>query len=205
MGTTTRYALPYPDTGSSVAIPRDIKALADGVDAILYAQLQAIKSAIPRVAWGNLQVAVLAGTASSAYVTVTFPVGRFVNPPQIVADCEDREWFATSIMQSASSATVAATWYAGVIGFNVTPVVGWLAVETPASVPSALTAGVLGSDVRADTRSTTPQPEGDVTAVCRTSGCTNANIPLRVPVMDLDTPYVVCGVCGKRVNDLTQA
>lgn len=194
MGTTTRYTLPYPDTASSVAVPRDIKALADGTDSVLYAQLQAIKSAISRVATGKLQVPVLAGNASSAYVTVTYPVGRFVNPPQIVANCEDREWFATSIAQNAVSATVAATWYAGPIGFNVTPAVAWIAVEVPATVPSTLAVGTLLS---------TPQPEGDVTAVCRTSGCTNGNIALRVPVMDLTAPYVVCGVCGKRVNDVT--
>lgn len=34
MGSTPTYGLPYPDTTSSVDIPRDIKALADAVDAV---------------------------------------------------------------------------------------------------------------------------------------------------------------------------
>lgn len=32
MGTTTRYALPYPDPNSSVDVPRDVKALAEKID-----------------------------------------------------------------------------------------------------------------------------------------------------------------------------
>lgn len=35
MGATTNYGLPYPEPGDSVDVPRDIKALADRLEASL--------------------------------------------------------------------------------------------------------------------------------------------------------------------------
>lgn len=42
------------------------------------------------------------------------------------------------------------------------------------------------------------------TVTCHTAGCGNADVPIDVLAPDVDTPLVVCGVCGYPITTLTR-
>lgn len=69
----TQNGWPYPASTATPDPPRDIKALADRLDAVLPAAMAAGLAAVPANA-----------TGPTSTVAVTFPVGRFTVPPIVV-------------------------------------------------------------------------------------------------------------------------
>jgi hypothetical protein len=178
MGTTSHFQLPYPDPGSSVDVPRDVKALAESVDPKLL-----------RVATGTFNVYIAAGSWSSYGWTVTYPAGRFVTTPILVTNCADVEYYSTSVPVSPTGANVAASWnVAQPLGAPVTPTINYIAIEIPGLV-TGLRALPFADAVNA-------------TVICHTGGCGNADIPLVVPISNPDEFAVACGVCGQPITDV---
>jgi hypothetical protein len=49
-----------------------------------------------------------------------------------------------------------------------------------------------------------PAPTRQAVVTCRTAGCSNGTIPITVIVPDVPDPFVICGVCGQPITDITQ-
>jgi hypothetical protein len=105
MGTTSRFAFPYPEPTSSVDVPRDVKALADAVDAR---------------AWASGRVThTFPGNSVFAGAVVTFPPGRFPSVPDLQLT-SGVSWYLVS-WGTPISATSVQTWSRTVLGTNPTP------------------------------------------------------------------------------------
>jgi hypothetical protein len=48
----------------------------------------------------------------------------------------------------------------------------------------------------------TEQTLKSFTVTCKTKKCDNGEIPIEIQTYD-DEPVVICGVCGKKISDIT--
>ena len=113
----TASGIPYPAETATPDVPRDIKALADHLDARL-PQAQAT---------GALSVPVSNAVAGTA--AVTFPVGRFTATPIVVVSTSGTTvWVAMSSGATASGFTATARNVDGTAA-TANPSVNWIATQ----------------------------------------------------------------------------
>lgn len=186
MGNTTLHNLPYPEDTASVDIPRDVRALANAVDAL--------KGLPDKVAAG---LAYIQGNGQiGASVYVTYPAGLFTTGPIVTATLQ---YFANQSLglndMTATGFTVAIYSVEGVassLGWSYP--VHWHAIAMPASTTLRTTPLVVPGT--ADFSDHIGRR-----ATCHTGGCANSGISL-----DITTPTattrVQCGVCENEITDV---
>jgi hypothetical protein len=94
---STASGLPYPTSTDTPDVPRDIKALADALEARL-----------PRASWSG-QLSVPVSAANNATAAVTFPAGKFTAAPNVVVSTSGTSFwaaFSSGITASGFTATV---------------------------------------------------------------------------------------------------
>lgn len=114
---STASGLPYPTSTDTPDVPRDIKALADALEARL-----------PRASYaGALSVPV--SNAVSATAAVTFPAGRFTAVPIVVVSTSGTSvWVAMSSGASANGFTATVRQVDNAAA-TATPSVNWTAIQ----------------------------------------------------------------------------
>jgi hypothetical protein len=202
MDTTPVYGWPYPEPGDHTrtweywqgqveAIEATVKARADA-DAARFARLP------HAVAAGAVTTTTANGNLATQF-TVTFPAGRFNQPPIVALSTVHIP--ATSAAQKAYepfiyalSATAMSVQQNNSVNWTAQFIVHWHAVQmTPTSAPGAVTLPT-GEDMTI------------VTAICHTISCENHGLPIEVAYPSADDPaYIVCGPCGQPITDITPA
>lgn len=118
---STAKGYPYPASTDTPDVPRDVKALADKVEAL-----------VPRIATGTAQVPANAAAASST-VAITFPAGEFTAPPVVVGTMQAATGglIKCSVRIAAVSATGATVYLSNTDGtVNVAGgPVAWIAMQ----------------------------------------------------------------------------
>ena len=114
---TTASGIPYPSSTDTPDVPRDVKAVADHLEARL-----------PRASYaGTVSVPVVSANAASA--AVTFPVGRFTGTPVVTVSTSGTSvWVAMSSAASGSGFTATVRHVDGSVA-TATPSVNWTATQ----------------------------------------------------------------------------
>lgn len=112
----TAHGFPYPVSTATPDVPRDVKALADAVEA-----------SYVEVAHGSAAVTISASAAGT--VAVTFPVGRFTAVPTLTATCVGTsQYVAMTSTPTATGATLTARQVDNASA-STTVTVAWIAVR----------------------------------------------------------------------------
>lgn len=191
---TANYAWPYPTAASTVDVPRDVKALADAVDATVkghydtWSPWGAAVAKVPYAVHCNKVAVVDHGANGATSAAHTFPGGRFTQVPVIVcsAYASGSRLNATVSMAAAPTVNGMTIYTINLQGVTATLCsVAWWAVQMTAGAAPGVLSG----------------PEPNIVATCHTAGCDNEElaVPLVVPP-DLDGVY--CGVCGQPIEDV---
>lgn len=194
MGSTPTYALPYPELTDSANVPRDQKALAEATETSLAALAATVMQPVAyRMAAGVATMPAISANGGAA-VGVTWPVGRFTQPPVLVASAVSNGYGAASSSTTTTSGVGSIKYYNPTSTVPSTPLVYWIAVQMTASTgPGLLAAEEAGTSL----------------VTCHTEGCANSGTPIPLGLTTIgpdgvveQTTYVVCGVCSQPITDI---
>lgn len=134
MGSTPTYGFPYPELTDSANVPRDNRALAEAVEAAV-AALAAQVTALPKPPYAMAAgVATVSGVTANggAAVAVTFPVGRFTQPPMTMVTGSSNGYSAGS-MFTATTTGFSGKYYNPTASVPTSTSIQWIAVQMTAS------------------------------------------------------------------------
>ena len=113
---TTASGLPYPSSTDTPDVPRDVKALADALEARLQRNVYSGAVTVP------------VSNASTASVAVTFPAGRFSAAPHVVVSTSGTSfWCAFSASPTATGFTASVRHIDGTVTASASPSVTYYA------------------------------------------------------------------------------
>jgi hypothetical protein len=171
----------------SAALTGTVKRDLD-VAGALSATVGGVQRPVPFATHTNTIASVDHATGASANVSITFPAGRFTQPPIVIASMYSANRMVCSVRSSPGPTTGGAN----IQTFNPQTItttlnsIAWIAIQMlPGAAPGLL--AVL--------------PEPNATLTCHTEGCENYDIgiPMALPT-DWEACY--CGVCGQPITDV---
>jgi hypothetical protein len=192
MGATTFYAWPYPDPGSTVDVPRDIGALARGIDT----SLKTVADTVPPIRNGTITMNFAAVNQMTG--TGTFVPAFSVAPVNggVVSFAQNLNRSSIRILTITTTAIQVVVWTTdgGTITANTT---SWYIVMGNIVTPKSLLAAPISLNVN----------QRLAIATCHIDECPVQNIAIPdVPVLIDDASKewagVTCGGCSNLITDI---